>query len=160
MTLESSPMPSASLDIDTELYPFVYVRFGARPMEDADVDWMIREFTELVRRRERFVALLDCREMRSPANPKQRKRLAEWQTQPEMYDGTRTYLIGAAVLIRSALVRGATTAVLWMFPPPAPTKLFGEPADAIPWLREQTEAGGIALRAGATEQLLDLASTG
>lgn len=153
-------MASGTVAVDVSSHPFVHIRFAASPMDDEDVDRMLADFTALLERRERFVALLDCRDMRMPANPKQRKRLADWQTQPETYEGTRTHLRASAVLVRSAVVRGAATAVMWLFPPPAPTKLFGTPGDAIEWLRTRCEEEGIGLPARATDHLDEMVRAG
>jgi hypothetical protein len=55
------------------------------------------------------------------------------------------HAIAMAVLFRSALIRGALTAVNWIKPPPAPVKAFGSVADSAPWLRQRFAEESISL---------------
>jgi len=63
------------------------------------------------------------------------------------------HAIAIAVLFRSALIRGALTAVNWIKPPPAPVKAFGSVADSAPWLRQRFEEESMALSASMEDLL-------
>ncbi len=146
-------MHEFGLTFDDSTWPLLYVRYPSKPLDDDGFEHFITRYTGFVERREHFATLFDSRGPATAITAQQRKRLTEWfeVTGPLANE----YHFGIALLISSALVRGALNAVTWLAPIPVPVKSFGSIAEAGPWVREifavqglpMTPAMGILLRA-------------
>ena len=97
---------------------------------------LLERMMSYLRRRQKFASLVDCRGMTMAHTAYQRRRITEWFTEPEL-QRLAPHAIAVVVLFRSAVIRGALTAVNWIKPPPAPVKAFGSVADSAPWVRER-----------------------
>jgi len=82
-----------------------------------DIEAYIPEVDALYKRRERFASLVDTTPLVSLPGASERRRLAEWQN--ATIDSIRRYNVFSAIVIRSPVVRGAMTAMNWIFRPPA-----------------------------------------
>lgn len=122
----------------------MYVRYPSNGLNDQGLEVFLERVMSYLRRRDRFACLIDCRGMTIAHTANQRRRIAEWLAEPEL-QRLSPHAITIAVLFRSALIRGALTAVNWIKPPPAPVKAFGSVADSAPWLRQRFEEESMAL---------------
>ena len=155
--MRTSRPPAASrvdggLIFDEGAWPLVYVRYPSNGLDDAGLEVFLERIISYLRRREKFACLIDCRGMTMAHTANQRRRIADWLAEPEL-ERLAPHASAIAVLFRSALIRGALTAVNWIRPPPAPVKAFGSVADAAPWLRERFEEESIDVT-GSMEDLL------
>jgi hypothetical protein len=122
------------LIFDEAAWPLLYVRFPSKPLSDEGFEYFIERYTAAVERRIRFATILDSRGLSTAMTARQRKRLTEWfEVTGELASEVH---FGIAVLIGSAVVRGALRAVTWVAPIPVPVKPFGSISDSEPWLRE------------------------
>lgn len=71
----------------------------------------------------------------------QRKIVADYEKRLERIDGE--FLFASAIVARSALVRGAVTAVYWLKPPVYPYKIFAGTPEAIVWAKNQLIERGV-----------------
>lgn len=55
----------------------------------------------------------------------------------EQAELSRQFLLGEALVAKSSIVRGAATAISWIFPHPHPFKAFEDAEDALKWARSQ-----------------------
>jgi len=135
MTAEARPaLHEFGLIFDENAWPLSYVRFPSKPLSDEGFEYFIERYTAMVERRISFATILDSRGLTTAITAHQRKRLTEWFDVTGELAGE--YHFGIAILINSALVRGALKAVTWVKPIPVPVRPFGSIADAAPWLRE------------------------
>lgn len=122
------------LIFDENAWPLVYVRFPSKPLSDEGFEYFIARYTAMVERRVPFATILDSRGLTTAITAHQRKLLTEWFDVTGELAGEHHF--GIAVLINSALVRGALKAVTWVKPIPVPINPFGSIAEAAPWIRE------------------------
>jgi len=132
------------LIFDEAAWPLAYVRYPSNGLDDQGLEVFLGRVLSYLQRRDRFACLVDCRGMTMAHTANQRRRIAEWLSEPEL-QRLSPHAIAIAVLFRSALIRGALTAVNWIKPPPAPVKAFGSVAESAPWLRQRFEEETISL---------------
>jgi hypothetical protein len=101
----------------TERWPLIVVTLAAAPT-DEEHDQLFRDWEGVLARREKFAAITDLRSVRSVGGARQRARIAEWTRSVEQ--AVARYSLGHATVIKSALVRGALTAISWLHQSPAP----------------------------------------
>ncbi len=134
----------AGLIFDESAWPLVYVRYPSNGLDDEGLEIFLDRIMSYLRRRDKFACLIDCRGMTMAHTANQRRRITDWLAEPEL-QRLAPHAIAISVLFRSALIRGALTAVNWIKPPPAPVKAFGSVADSAPWLRQRLAEEGISL---------------
>ncbi len=102
-------------EYSTQYWPlFVTItpaRFGIE-----DVDRYIADVNRLYDRRERFATLVQTSPNTTVPGALERRRLADWQN--ETIESIRRYNVFTATVVRSPVVRGAMTAMHWVFRPP------------------------------------------
>jgi hypothetical protein len=140
------------LIFDEAAWPLVYVRYPSNGLNDEGLEVFLERILSYLRRREKFACLIDCRGMTMAHTANQRRRIAEWLAEPEL-ERLSPHASAIAVLFRSALIRGALTAVNWIKTPPAPVKAFGSIADAAPWLRQRFSEESIGVTASMEDLL-------
>jgi hypothetical protein len=124
------------LIFDESAWPLIYIRYPSNGLNDEGLEVLLERMMSYLRRRQQFACLVDCRGMTMAHTAHQRRRITGWFTEPEL-QRLAPHAIAIAVLFRSAVIRGALTAVNWIKPPPAPVKAFGSVADSAPWMRER-----------------------
>lgn len=134
--------PDGGLIFDELAWPLVYVRYPSNGLDDNGLEVFIARIFSYLRRRDKFACLIDCRGMTIAHTANQRRRITEWLAEPELQE-LSPHAVALAVLFRSALIRGALTAVNWVRPPPAPVKAFGTVSDSAPWIRQRLTEEGI-----------------
>jgi hypothetical protein len=146
MRTSSPPLgrEDAGLIFDESAWPLVYVRYPSNGLDDEGLEVFIERVMSYLRRRDKFACLIDCRGMTMAHTANQRRRLTNWFAEPEL-QRLSPHAIAMAVLFRSALIRGALTAVNWIKPPPAPVKAFGSVTESAPWLRQRLTEESISL---------------
>jgi hypothetical protein len=131
------------LIFDETAWPLLYVRFPSKPLSEEGFEYFIERYTNAVERRTRFATILDSRGLTTAITANQRKQLTEWFEVTGELAGEHHF--GIAVLISSAVIRGALKAVTWLAPIPVPVKPFGSIADSGPWVRAIFAEQGIPI---------------
>jgi hypothetical protein len=72
-----------------------------------------------------------------------RRRIAEWSKAQE--DRTRAYHLGTAMIVRSAVVRGALTAINWLSRPITPQPVYTDPREGAEWCLGALRAQGVTI---------------
>lgn len=94
---------------------------------------------DLVKRGERASLLVDISRTRvGDARVRQRVSKTFMRTQRMAGDA----VVGQAFVVANRVQRGALTAVLWLFSPAWPLRVFTSRSDAMAWLRELHDADG------------------
>jgi hypothetical protein len=112
--------------------------------DDEAVKEMAAGSERLFARGERY-ALVVCSPARSEVGARARKQLADWSGMPHVRERTRALCAGSATVARSALQRGALTAILWLWTPAAPHEAVATPEAAVDWCLERLDAVGVPL---------------
>ncbi len=134
----------ARIVASTKLWPlFVTVMPGA--IEATDLREYIAGVNQLYLRRERFATLVDTSLVTSMPSAAERRLLANWQH--ETVDLIRRYNVFTATVIRSAIVRGAHTALTWLFPPPNEQTAVASLGEGLERCVDRLEADGRRLPA-------------
>lgn len=100
--------------VDTSRFPLVVQRF-TKGFDDDDIESMIRRFELLFHGGARYALLVYCDPDAQVVSARQRKRVSQWYEHRK--DVVRAINVGTAVVIESALVRGAVTALNWLIEP-------------------------------------------
>jgi len=128
-----------TVDYDDSRFPLVLIRAHGAATDAEFVDYLGVMERPLLRR-ERFVEIFDAT-YTAPSPAVQRRQVAEWIR--ERAGLLKTYQIGVAFVIPSALVRGALTAILWIQPHPSPHTVVATLAEAERWAIERARAEGL-----------------
>lgn len=125
------------VDIDTTMWPIVVVTPPLTPMTHELVERFKVEWTDLLNHRtERYVCINDLSHAPSMP-PAQRRSMTDWMNENER--NLAAQCCATAMVFDSMLMRGALTAMLWMFRPPYPTEVFKTREDALRWAREMLD---------------------
>jgi hypothetical protein len=136
-------------------WPIVVVEMGESPT-DAEHEAIFRSWEAVFARHEKFVGLTDTRRVRNVGSAKQRARIAEWAR--SIAEPVSRYSLGHAIIVDSALVRGALTAIGWVHRSPAPEKYVGTPLAAWDYCIGNLRAAGIEVPATAVAHRAALAA--
>jgi len=139
-----------SVRVRAEHWPLV-VLVAERSLERESLHDHEREVNALYAKKERFATLVETSAVSTMPDAATRKRLADWQN--ETRNEIARYNVVTATVVSSAVVRGAMTAMNWIFRPPnrqLAVATFDEGLDAcVVALR----AEGLALPPGLTRAL-------
>ena len=133
-------MSQGKIIVDSSLFPLVIQRFG-RDVHDDDLENMIRRFQVLFHGGRRYALLVYCEEEANVMTARQRKRVSQWYR--ECADQVRRINVGTAVVIESALVRGAMTAFNWLVEPVAQQRNVATIHEGLEYCIRCLEAAGI-----------------
>jgi hypothetical protein len=125
-------------------FPLVLVTCPVSPNE-ANVREMFARLHDVRQKCMRHGIVMDTRPVREVADAKLRKVLVDLTKASA--DDTRRWCVSTAVVVESALVRGAMTAIAWVFPPPTPTLTVATLREGVDWCCAKLEAEGIQLSA-------------
>lgn len=128
------------IDVVVESLPLVYVRVHG-VVTVADVGLAAAEFDRIFARGTKITSLADTRKIDGIPGAAERRAIAEWmrRIEPEM----RRSCVGSANLIGSSVVRGAMTAIYWLFEPPVPQYYPASLTDGLDWCVGQLASVGV-----------------
>lgn len=130
----------AGIVTDTRYWPLCIVRFPERKLEDEDLKRMIEDHRRLLARRQRFAMIGDGR-VKNIFTPTQRKLLVDWLNEAEPL--VMEHLAAMAMVVDSAPVRGALTAVLWIKKMDWPTKVTKNLDQSVAFCVERLKEEGV-----------------
>jgi hypothetical protein len=129
------------ITIDERRRPIVLVTFVGTAT-DAEFDQYLRDMTEqILGRRQQTVTILDATRSDN-TSAAQRKKQAEWLATHK--DDLRRYSLGTAFVIKSAMVRGALTAIFWLQPMDRPHTIVATLDEAEGWAAVKLREAGVS----------------
>lgn len=134
--------PVAPILCRLDLHPLVLVDMPAR-FDLEDLAKFTRAIDALYVRGGRFSTLVDSRAVVSVPDAAVRKRLADWQN--ETRERIAKHNVFTATVTDSALVRGAMTAIHWIFRPPNEQVTVASYPEGFRRCMAALEAEGVAL---------------
>jgi hypothetical protein len=130
----------ARINLSVEQWPLV-VTTMVNDISDAEYETYLSDFeARVIARREPFASLVDASRQTKAPTATQRQRLVTWQR--ENAPISIPYVVCVAMVIDNAIVRGAMTALHWVFPPQSPTKIVARYEDALAYCVESLRAAG------------------
>jgi hypothetical protein len=133
-------MGAAEIRID--LFPLV-LTFLRGKVSDTDLDPFFLGFEEVYARKSPFVVISDLREVTAVPEAPTRRRIAEWSKAQEAR--TIQYHLGTVMIVRSAVVRGALTAINWLTRPITPQLVYTDPREGAAWCLETLRLRGLGV---------------
>ena len=127
--------------IDESTFPILRVVYDGAIDDDAFARHL-EAYSNVLKRNERYSVILDASTASVP-NARQRQMQATFQL--ETAQQTARLCVGGAFVIRSALVRGALTAILWRQPLPFRHVVLASAGEAETWCREQLASAGLSV---------------
>lgn len=134
-------MPQITLD--DSLFPLVIQRMHGA-VSDADLEHMMSwhdRFQTIAP--SRYALIVHAEVAHRALNAVHRKRVAEWQARN--VERTRRTTVCTAVILESAVQRGAMTALNWIAPPPTPQKAVSTMREAVEWCIAMLEEDGVSV---------------
>ena len=83
---------------------------------------------------------------------KERKMITDWANQPHVQEGVTRCCVGSAIVVTSAMARGALTAILWVWRPPVHLEVVPDVLSGIRYLSDTARQASLILPA-TPEQL-------
>jgi hypothetical protein len=119
----------SGIEIDTSHFPLV--RQVLHPgLVDDDIDHMAKCYQSLFANDQRYSLVVVASDAGLPSAV-MRRRLSEWETQNASM--ILKLNVGVALVLRSAIQRGALTALNWIRTPVVPQKAMPTERDAVQW---------------------------
>ncbi len=98
----------------------------------ADIEPIFERYEkEVFARKEPFVSMTDLRGISSVPDASFRTRMGEWSREGDA--AMRAFSIGNVTIFSSKLIRGAVTAIFWVYQPPIPQAVAGEWGEGVDW---------------------------
>ncbi len=119
-------MGRSRIDVDISAWPVVLITPRGEA-SDAQYMEMFRTIEDLWRRKEKFLAITDTR-FTSVGSARQRQLIGDWMKKHESL--TNQYSLGSIIILSSAIVRGALTAINWIAQPRTPSIYVATPEEA------------------------------
>ena len=119
-------MGKSRIEVDISSWPVVVVTPHGEA-SDAQYMEMFRTIEGLWKRQEKFLTITDTR-FSSVGSARQRQLIGDWMKKHE--ESTNKYSLGSIIIISSALVRGAMTAINWIAQPRIQSIYVGTPEEA------------------------------
>jgi hypothetical protein len=131
----------AGIVVDDSKFPLVRVTFDGAVAEHA-FDEYLHALSRVLSRRAKNAIVFDAIRAVAPT-AKERAKQAAWLKQHR--DVIERFSCGSAFVIKSALVRGGLTAILWLAPIPGAHTVVGTVAEAEAWALGRLRDAGVAL---------------
>ena len=135
-------MPDRIRFVD-DLFPLVLC-LGPDVWNEEAVNDLAAGSERLFARGERY-ALITCSAEKSEMGARTRKLITDWTNTPQVREKSRLLCIGSSTVVRSALHRGALTAIFWLWKPPSPHEAASTPEQAVDWCLDRLVAANMSL---------------
>lgn len=126
-----------------DLLPLVLC-LGPDVWTEEAVNDLVAGSERLFARGERY-ALITCSPEKSEMGAHARKLITDWTNKPQVREKSRLLCIGSSTVVRSALQRGALTAIFWLWKPPSPHEAASTPEAAVDWCLDRLAAADVSL---------------
>lgn len=102
---------------------------------------------KLFARQEPFALITDTTPVTTFPAARERKQLGEWAARPDQLALQKKWNVGAATILRNAVMRGGLQALYWFWAPPCPQHAARDFDDAWSWCAQQVEKRGVRMPA-------------
>lgn len=131
------------LVFDDSSFPFVRVTLRAGETTLEDIELIFKRYDAVFARADKHVLIVDTTRLTVvPAAPV-RQRIKEFEDKARAFAAAKNH--GSAIVMSSAIVRGAMTALRWISPAPAPNAYFATVPEAATWCVSLLQKAGVAV---------------
>jgi hypothetical protein len=135
----SGPPPGVGLGFDVSMWPLVLITMP--PVTTAlDIEHMRDCYEHVFAATARHALIVDSTTIVRVPDATLRRQMKAFEDSKRPIIARKN--IGSAIVIQSALVRGAYTALRWISPQPAPNKAFATMEEAARWCVQGIEQDG------------------
>ena len=113
--------------------------------------WVLQKFEGLFARRDRYLFLIDATKATKIPSAGARHTIGKWQNDHQA--DSKRWCAGGVILVASALVRGAVTAMSWVHKPPVPQYFPPTRKEGVEWCIKTAEEAGLPVSAAARQAL-------
>jgi hypothetical protein len=145
------------LQILESAWPVVLVDCPERLSRET-VTTLADAFDRIFDRREKFAVMVDTSRVRHVPDAPWRKAMAEWMNDEAFKAKQSRYNVGSANVLRSAPMRGALTALNWLWKPPTPQGYPADLLEAVDWCIARLGEHGVAPSLALAEYRRQLAA--
>jgi hypothetical protein len=128
--------------VSVEHFPVVIITMGEELLSD-DLQRMKAAFQTIFARRKKYVCITDVRGIKKLPDAKGRQEVADWWK--TLAPDQRIWNLGNASVVASAPVRGALTALSWLFTSPTPQVYVADMSAALEWADERLRQADLEL---------------
>jgi hypothetical protein len=126
--------PNRRLQFELTMPPLVGVKLHDGWNID-DLAFMFERFTTVWEARQRYAFIMDTSLAHNAPNASERQLIASWSKANERQ--VERWSVGAAIIFKSALIRGSLTAIAWISHSARPTVYVANRAEAGRWCTER-----------------------
>jgi hypothetical protein len=127
-------------------WPVIQIAF-TDAKNDEHFIWVLRQFEGLFTRREKYLFLIDATKATKIPSAGARHAIGKWQNDHQT--DSKRWCAGGVILVSSALVRGAVTAMSWVHKPPVPQHFPPTRKEGVEWCIKTAEEAGLTVSAAA-----------
>jgi hypothetical protein len=133
---------SQGTSVSTEHFPVVVITLGEEVVA-SDLTIMSAAFRDIFARRKKYVCITDVRGIAKLPDAKTRQAVADWWK--TLAADQRIWNLGSANIVSSAPVRGALTALSWLFTSPTPQGYVADMDAALEWAAARLREADLAM---------------
>ena len=126
-----------------DFFPLL-LAIGPATWTEATVSDMGAQYERYFRRGERYALVSGGG---GTISARERGAIGKWADSPRVRQKSRELCVGSATITRSALARGALTALLWIWKPASPHHIAATPEEAVDWCLLRLAEAKLALPA-------------
>jgi hypothetical protein len=138
--------PPQGVTWDETAWPIVQITFTDATSDDHFI-WVLHQFERLIARRERYVFLIDATKANRIPSAASRHAIGKWQNDHQ--EDSKRWCPGGVILVASALVRGAVTAMSWMHKPLVKQYFAPSKEEGAKWCIKTAEEAGLTVSVAA-----------
>jgi len=142
-TTTTTARPVSRVQFHDNLWPLL-ITMGPATWTERNVAEMAEGFERYFLRGERY-ALISASPRDSVMAARERKLVTDWTNTARVRDRSRELCVGSATIVRSALARGALTAMMWIWKPASPHLAVANTEEALDFTLAQLAAASISL---------------
>lgn len=138
---------SRGIEFSVDTFPVIVMRIVG-PYSEEELYEFGRSLEYVFGRRKKFAMIVDITEGAELPDARRRQVIANWWK--TVQDQQRLWNLGTAVVVPNGPIRGALTAITWLFPSPTPNRYFATMDLAVDWIEELLNSADLELPASVS----------
>jgi hypothetical protein len=130
------------MKIDDSPWPLVVITLP--PILGSDTIEGMRVYAESAfKRGQKYATVVDATRVQRAPDAMFRRQLADMMSEPEWRAGSARYVVASGVVVTSAAIRAAGTAINWLYTSPSPVHYAADLPSAVEWCIARLEDAGV-----------------
>lgn len=136
---------SSGIEFSVDTFPVIVMRIVG-PYSEEDLYEYGRSLEYVFARKKKYAMIVEITDRAELPDARRRQIVANWWKSVQHHQ--RLWNLGAAIVVPNGPLRGALTAITWLFSSPTPNRYFATMAEAIDWIEELLREADLELPAG------------